>query len=354
MKMKSITAFLTYLLLLSTLTVPAIACPDPDCGACCHWVSTGPGPSDGYCDLDIGADCGDCSGCGPCYSCANCYCNWDCSASPGGGPQCCSGGSCVDNCPNGQCCDAGDCVSSCPSGKCCSNGWCVDTCPGCQTCQDDVCEDDNSECSGGSVCCDGTCCSAGQSCCDYLTCYDPSTQKCCNDGIGTVCNIDEPCCDDGTCGLCCWTLEEHPDGTGDCGCSEATGHCGTSIQAWSISTCKRSASGAKSCSVTYRQVGSEYGCDESIDWVNVFLCYMGQAGECTAICSAGLATCLVSLLESGGAGCEDSAAQCYDCILDYIEGEPDDCGCLVVICEIGDVIAPIMNDAGTLSGGTCP
>jgi hypothetical protein len=178
-------------------------------------------------------------------------------------------------------------------------------------------------------------------------------KQCCDDGDGTVCNIDEPCCDDGTCALCCWTLEEHPDGTGDCGCSEATGHCGTSIRAWSISTCKRSASGSKSCNITNRQIGSEYACDESIDWVNLFLCYMGQAAECTAICSAGLATCLASLPESGGAGCEDSAAQCYDCLLEYVEGGPEDCGCLVLTCAIGDVIAPIYGTAGTLSGGAC-
>ena len=194
----------------------------------------------------------------------------------------------------------------------------------------------------------------GESCCDDLTCYDPSVKKCCYDGVGTVCDIGEPCCDDGTCGLCCWTLEEHPEGAGDCSCSEATGHCGTFIEAWSISTCKRSASGSQSCNTTYRQVGSEYDCDESIDWTNVFLCYMGQAPECVAICSAGLATCLASFPESGGAGCEDSAVACYDCVLEVIEADPDDCGCLVVICNIGDVTAPIVNNAGTLSGGTCP
>ena len=90
MRVRKIYILLVFLLL-SNLTMPAIACPPPDCGNCCHRVSTGPGPSDGYCDLDTGADCGDCSGCSPCYTCVSCSCDWDCT-NPGA--TCCNGSCC--------------------------------------------------------------------------------------------------------------------------------------------------------------------------------------------------------------------------------------------------------------------
>jgi hypothetical protein len=208
-------------------------------------------------------------------------------------------------------------------------------------------------CDIDQACCNGGCCHASQECCDDLTCYDPSTKKCCNDGIGTVCNISEPCCDDGTCNLCCRSLQEHPEASGVCVCAETTAHCTGPTRLWSISTCKRSVSGAQSCSITNRQVGSEYACDESTDWPGRFLCLIGQGGECTAICTAGLATCIASLPHSGGAGCEDSFFQCQECVSDLI-GDPDDCGCLEVNCETGDVISTLWADAATLSGGTCP
>jgi len=97
------------------------------------------------------------------------------------------------------------------------------------------------------------------------------------------------------------------------------------------------------------ELGSRYACDESTDWVNVFLCYSGQAAQCLALCSAGLAMCIAE-----PAGCPAKADACYHCMLEYIEGDPEDCGCLVLICEDGDVIAPIMRNAATLSGGSCP
>ena len=102
-------------------------------------------------------------------------------------------------------------------------------------------------------------------------------------------------------------------------------------------------------------MGSEFACDETIDWVNVFLCYSGQAAQCVALCSAGAAVCVASGFDP--MTCTQRAIACQNCMLEYIEGEPDDCGCLVVICSIGEDpedITAIMKDAATLSGGSCP
>jgi len=149
MKIKSI-LLLLFCFLLPVLAMPAIACPPPDCGDCCYWVSTGPGPNDGYCELDIGAECGDCAGCSPCYSCVNCSCVWDCST----GQTCC----------NGSCCNSGNC---CNSTTCCSN-------------YDDVCCTDSGSycCDSGKTCCQGNCCNPGQCCVDgecSSTCWTTST-----------------------------------------------------------------------------------------------------------------------------------------------------------------------------------
>ena len=171
MRTQSIPFVLASFLLSCGFTMPALACPPPDCGDCCHWVSTGPGPSDGYCTLNTDADCGGCAECSPCYTCVSCSCEWDCTAGqccsdgtcvstcPSGkccsagtcvstcpSGQCCSGGTCVSSCPSGQCCSAGTCVSSCPTGQCCDEGACVTTCPACKTCSSGVCEDNTVAC----------------------------------------------------------------------------------------------------------------------------------------------------------------------------------------------------------------
>ena len=132
MRIKSILLLLVCFLLFG-LTMPAIACPPPDCGSCCHWVSTGPGPSDGYCELD--AECGDCRGCyNPCYSCVSCYCERDCS-------------------PTQSCCtDSGD--YCCESDESCCQGNC---CEGCESCVDGNCEDDDDNCDPDECCIDGNC-----------------------------------------------------------------------------------------------------------------------------------------------------------------------------------------------------
>ena len=148
MRMKSILLLLVCFLL-SSLNLPVRACPPPDCGSCCHWVSTGPDPEDGYCELNTGADCGDCAGCSPCYSCISCSCECDCTTG-----QCCDDGSCVNDCPSGECCDDGTCVSSCPTGKCCDEGTCVSSCPTGKCCDDGTCVNN---CPSGECCDDGTC-----------------------------------------------------------------------------------------------------------------------------------------------------------------------------------------------------
>lgn len=139
MRVRTISFLVIVFLLLSSLTMPAISCPPPYCGSCCHWVSTGPGPSDGYCDLDTGADCGDCSGCtGECESCVSCSCEDDPSKCTGECHNGCSGGNCVDDeskCP-GECdtCDDGNCTDhdyECNWRLCetCNDGECEDRCP---------------------------------------------------------------------------------------------------------------------------------------------------------------------------------------------------------------------------------
>jgi len=185
MRTQSILFHLIIFLLLSSLTVPVIACLPPDCGSCCHWVSTGPDPEDGYCELDTDAECGDCSGCSPCKSCIACFCIWDCIIP---GATCC----------NGICCNSGNC---CNSTKCCPNS-------------DDVCCTDSGSycCDSGETCCQGSCCTTDQ-CCDDGDCVDDCpTGECCDDGD---CVDDCPtgeCCDDGTCVSSCPTGECCDDG----------------------------------------------------------------------------------------------------------------------------------------------
>ena len=92
-------------------------------------------------------------------------------------------------------------------------------CTGCKSCSifDCACFDDYRKCPENHVCCNGVCCSLNdckdcdvndncvsycdpdKRCCDGLTCYDPSTQQCCGDGTGHLCNINEICCN----GNCC-------------------------------------------------------------------------------------------------------------------------------------------------------
>jgi len=91
MKIKSIVILLTYLLLLSSLTVPGIACPPPYCGEC----------------------------------------------------EVLREGECEYNCSSGQCCDIGigcvysyDCSGGCTS---CSEGYCTSECEECEECVDDEC-----------------------------------------------------------------------------------------------------------------------------------------------------------------------------------------------------------------------
>ncbi len=128
MRKKPITFFLLFLLL-SNLTTPSIACPPPDCGSCCYWISTGPGPNDGYCELMPGADCGDCAGCSPCYSCVDCFCLWDCT-NPFA--TCCNGTCCDNPCCGNECCGANQyCCGNPPWNELCCNSdevccWYID------------------------------------------------------------------------------------------------------------------------------------------------------------------------------------------------------------------------------------
>ncbi len=159
MRIRTIPFHLIIFLLLSGFTMSAIACPSPDCGDCCHWVSTGPGPSDGYCDLNLAVECGDCQGgCyNPCNNCVSCSCVWDCTP--------------TQFCCNDTCCNAGQ---NCCGGSCCSN-----------------------------TCCNGICCSAGQACCNGSCCDKVWTKE-------TIDSYIEPCssCDNDATPICDGTTKE--------------------------------------------------------------------------------------------------------------------------------------------------
>ena len=161
MRMKTILLLLVCFLL-SGLHLPTIACPHPDCGSCCYWVSTGPEPDDGYCELMPGADCGDCADCPSCYSCESCFCLWDCT-NP------------FATCCNGTCCNSGNC---CDSTTCCPNS-------------DDICCTDSGSycCESGKTCCQGNCCDPDE--CEE--CVDGACEYQCDN----LCEV----CDDGECGL---------------------------------------------------------------------------------------------------------------------------------------------------------
>lgn len=196
MRIKSRPFHLIIFFLLSCFALPAIACPPPDCGDCCHWVSTGEEPDDGYCELNTGAECGACSGCtGECVSCNSCSCESDCSP--------------TQSCCNDTCCASGE--------NCCDGITCYD--PATETC----CGDGyGTVCSGSFPCCldvpglasictnychDSVCCSSGQWCCDSVCCDYPccGTEGCC--GAPNYCCGDpswnELCCDADE--VCCWS-----------------------------------------------------------------------------------------------------------------------------------------------------
>jgi len=188
MRIKSILLLLVCFLL-SGLTMPAIACPPPYCGSCCHWVSTGPNPEDGYCDLNTGVECGDCQGCyNPCNSCVSCSCVWDCTPTQfcctDSGDYCCPSGY---TCCNGSCCDPYNC-------EICVGGKCVDKCADCMSCVYGDCVD--IQCKvilGGCQRCNET---TGE--CEY---------SCSDEGCGEICVRNEcvPDCDS-VGSYCDWTF----------------------------------------------------------------------------------------------------------------------------------------------------
>lgn len=142
MRIRTIPFHLIIFLLLYSLTLPAVACPPPDCGDCCHWEGPVPG---GSCQLNTGAECGDCAGCsGECKSCNSCSCEDD-NSKCGGECGNCVNGVC-DGCNANNCeeCKFGLCVTRCDFTKCeaCNgSGTCVYQCTACQICSSPICVD---------------------------------------------------------------------------------------------------------------------------------------------------------------------------------------------------------------------
>lgn len=200
MRIKSILLLLVCFLL-SGFTMPAIACPPPYCGSCCHWEGPVPG---GSCQLNTGADCGDCSGCGgECYTCSGCWCLDD--ESKCSGCKRCSVGTCVDadhKCSWRFCqdCNDGECEDRCPAlGKHCDSDTgsceeCVDVlhCELCEECIFHKCVHPCDDCDPPKYC--GSACACVE--CEYVE-EEEDTTTCSTANNTTECdcsiNIINPC-----------------------------------------------------------------------------------------------------------------------------------------------------------------
>jgi len=308
MSIKSILLLLVCFLL-SGLTIPAIACPTPDCGSCCWWISTGPEPDDGYCELMPGADCGDCADCPPCFSCVDCFCLWDCT-NPFA--TCCNGSCCSNTCCNGTCCSAG---------QCCYDGTCVTTCPGCCDCVDGSCEPKDSEC--------GNC----QECNANCECVKKAGVECDED---SDCEPEEHCwvltgacecyCDGGS----CWvtndvpSLEEECDACDDffVGCTDIV-EIRDSYTRWIAATTEGYCKNPKK-EVT---VGYIYGCTQEYSESLFAGCAAIMATACYYPCQGGWAPCALCIIGVGAA-----------CAF------PDGLCTFVEECVPGDVLMPVERD----------
>jgi len=223
MRTQSILFHLIIFLLLSSLTLPAIACPPPDCDDCETWNT----------ETET--------------------CDWDCSTG-----RCCDGGSCVDDCSTGRCCDG----SCCDSGNCCNSTKC---CPN----SDDVCCTDSGSycCDSGETCCQGSCCTTDQ-CCDDGTCVDDCpTGECCDDGTCVSSCPTGECCDDGTCVSSCPSGQCCDDGT--CVSSCPTGECcdeGNCEPMEMDSVTSNKASACVGCDITFTATTDPTGYEDDVEW----------------------------------------------------------------------------------------
>jgi len=338
MRMKTILLLLVCFLL-SGLHLPTIACPHPDCGSCCYWVSTGPEPDDGYCELMPGADCGACAGCPPCCSCVSCYCLWDCTnpfATCCDG-SCCNSGNCCNSttcCPNSDdicctdsgsyCCESGKTCcqgSCCASTQCCNDGTCVTTCPGCCECEDGSCEPKDSEC--------GNC----QECNANCECVKKAGAECEGD---SDCEPEEHCvvftpvcecyCDGGS----CWEedyvppLEEECDECDDflVGCTDIV-EIRNSYTRWIVATTEGY------CKDPRKQVtvGYIYECAEVYDEDLFAVCAAIIGAACYYPCQAGWKQCAACIVGVG------AACAFPDGICTFVED-----------CVPGDVLMPVERD----------
>ena len=215
-------------------------------------------------------------------------------------PECGDCEECVDE-------ECVDCPDNCCGGSCCSDDCCGDSC-GCDNeCCNDVCCGAGDNCCAGSCCanecCNDVCCGTGESCCDDLTCYDPSTDKCCSDGLGNTCPVDKTCCEGDCCtstqkccdGSCCdkvWTKEtvnainESCPSAADC-YEPGVGCDGIRVTvSQSYDSCLNVGVGEGEhceCNEEIQVVGYKYTCQEDWDWSMMSSCAF-EAALCFLQC----------------------------------------------------------------------
>lgn len=313
-------------------------------------------------------------------------CNYECTANVccnstrcESNQYCCSYLHCCDNgnaCCDGECCDPGEqccgpnkCCEECCHGSvyccsfagttCCEENQCYD--PSTLKCCEDgagtICGINEVCCNGGChpegrVCCNNSICPEGYECCDGLNCYNPATQQCCEDGTGRLCDIDKQCCDDGTCQEdgCCWSLELLPTETQGGFCSCIDSQC---VGLYNIldncHTCVRSSSGYKNCGLVDNvQIGVHFGCTKGTNLAGVIACYMLNLDWCMVLCDAAIVTCVPRPGYDPDA-CHLALRDCYYCLV----SEGFDCGCLVVSCSLWEEPTPLYGTDYRCSGESC-
>lgn len=201
MKIQSVISFLACLLL-SLLSVPAIACPPPDCGDCKEWDEVTQ-----QCEWKYGAECETSGDCPTCEHCIDCKC--ECIAECG-----CGGKSCYYGYPSCCFCLFCMCVETPCSGECETCVACVcdddqskcDFPPNeCWSCIDGSCQSDQSKCTGECETCVESTCLDDDDKCDTENCEECTAGSCAN-----KCSPSEPYCCDGECSSLCWKTSTTP------------------------------------------------------------------------------------------------------------------------------------------------
>lgn len=205
MKTKCIAFSLACLFILSSLSLPATACPPPDCDDCEEWD-----PVNKECVLKEGAECADSLDCNTCY-----YCMPTCTCELPYGSECGEDDPCPGACHTcvasefGEICLCEDDDTKCTADECCDAGTCVPKCT------------NTGQCDGGEV--------PSGPFPNCLALQDPITGRC-NGGEGLICNyLINLALDDAECADC----EPNCDKTRISACAEIIPYrCTTQCVLW--------------------------------------------------------------------------------------------------------------------------